>query len=484
MRRCTLIFLLSGLAIVTLGIVFGMVIFPHVLHKKIKQQIRLERGGELYNKWVDVKIPIYMKVYFFNITNPAEFSEGEKPILQEVGPWIYQQRRQKVVLLTNPENDTVQFRPKITYFFRANMSQGRTEEDVLNFVNVPLLSVISKAMSMGGFARSLIKGIVDDHAEELFVQKTVGELLFKGYDEPMIRELSEFQGEEIMPDNQFGFYYGKNGTAQDLFEIYSGIVENEKFGMTISWKGRKDLDFWGSKYCNMINGSDGSIFPPFISRDRVIRIFSPDMCRSIYMTYHSDVELKGVPAYRFTTPKEVMQDPRIEPENVCYCSQAVEDEDFDQCSKAGVFRIGACRKGAPIVASWPHFFDGDAEYLNQSLGLRPHKMLHETFLSLEPNTGALLAASKRFQINIEIKPARYFANVKKIPSMVLPLLWVDESVSLTDENADMLRAKLLTPLKVGSMGMFGLLGLGAILIVIAFVFIIFPCGGDNKGDKR
>lgn len=69
-------------------------------------------------------------------------------------------------------------------------------------------SVISKAMSMGGFARSLIKGIVDDHAEELFVQKTVGELLFKGYDEPMIRELSEFQGEEIMPDNQFGFYYG------------------------------------------------------------------------------------------------------------------------------------------------------------------------------------------------------------------------------------------------------------------------------------
>lgn len=37
MRRCTLIFLLSGLAIVTLGIVFGMVIFPHVLHKKIKQ---------------------------------------------------------------------------------------------------------------------------------------------------------------------------------------------------------------------------------------------------------------------------------------------------------------------------------------------------------------------------------------------------------------------------------------------------------------
>lgn len=54
------------------------------------QQIRLEQGGDLYNRWVDIKIPIYMKVYFFNITNPEEFSQGAKPILNQVGPWIYQ----------------------------------------------------------------------------------------------------------------------------------------------------------------------------------------------------------------------------------------------------------------------------------------------------------------------------------------------------------------------------------------------------------
>jgi hypothetical protein len=40
--------------------------------------------------------------------------------------------------------------------------------------------------------------------------------------------------------------------------------------------------------------------------------------------------------------------------------------------------------GAPIVASWPHFFDGDVEYQNQSIGLKPNKTLHETSLSLEP----------------------------------------------------------------------------------------------------
>jgi hypothetical protein len=31
-----------------------------------------------------------MKVYLFNITNPDEFAEGERPVLAEVGPYVYQ----------------------------------------------------------------------------------------------------------------------------------------------------------------------------------------------------------------------------------------------------------------------------------------------------------------------------------------------------------------------------------------------------------
>ncbi len=54
-------------------------------------------------------------------------------------------------------------------------------------------------------------------------------------------------------------------------------------------------------------------------------------------------------------------------------------------------------------------------------------------------------------------------------------------MSLTDENADMIKAKLLTPLKIGSFVMFGLLGFGALLIVIAFILIVLP--DRNKNDK-
>lgn len=129
-------------------------------------------------------------------------------------------------------------------------------------------------------------------------------------------------------------------------KIYSGVIDNTMFGETISWKGTDVLSFWDNDYCNMINGSDGSVFPPFVNRDRVLRIFSPDMCRSIYMTYLEDVEVLGVPGYRFITPKDVLEDPRVNAENICYCKRKDPDEEsLDDCSKAGVFYLAPCRKG-------------------------------------------------------------------------------------------------------------------------------------------
>jgi len=48
------------------------------------------------------------------------------------------------------------------------------------------------------------------------------------------------------------------------------------------------------------------------------------------------------------------------------------------------FNLIFINTGAPIVVSWPHFYDGDQMYVNQSVGLNPDRVRHETFLSLEP----------------------------------------------------------------------------------------------------
>jgi len=98
----------------------------------------------------------------------------------------------------------------------------------------------------------------------------------------------------------------------------------------------------------MINGSDGSIFPPFVSRDRVLQIFDPGMCRSISMKYMEDVEVHGIRAYKFAIPRDVLEDPRINSENECYCLESDGADDLKGCTKAGVLRIGACKRGRDV----------------------------------------------------------------------------------------------------------------------------------------
>lgn len=39
--------------------------------------------------WRTTPVPLYLHFYFFNLTNPLEFGNGSKPLLEEIGPYCY-----------------------------------------------------------------------------------------------------------------------------------------------------------------------------------------------------------------------------------------------------------------------------------------------------------------------------------------------------------------------------------------------------------
>ena len=43
----------------------------------------------MYEYWLDPPVPIYIQFYMFNLTNPEEFLQGEKPSLSQSGPYTY-----------------------------------------------------------------------------------------------------------------------------------------------------------------------------------------------------------------------------------------------------------------------------------------------------------------------------------------------------------------------------------------------------------
>lgn len=64
--------------------------FIHSVCIVFLQMIRLEPGNDVWNAWSDVKAPIFLHAYVFNITNHEDVLNGETPKLVELGPYVYE----------------------------------------------------------------------------------------------------------------------------------------------------------------------------------------------------------------------------------------------------------------------------------------------------------------------------------------------------------------------------------------------------------
>jgi hypothetical protein len=54
------------------------------------QGVQLVNGTEAYDRWRKLPMALFFKVYLFNVTNPEEVQNGANPIVQEVGPYVYE----------------------------------------------------------------------------------------------------------------------------------------------------------------------------------------------------------------------------------------------------------------------------------------------------------------------------------------------------------------------------------------------------------
>ena len=51
-------------------------------------EIPLVPDSKVTKAWMDPPVRPLLRLYFFNTTNPAGFLRGQKPRLQEVGPYV------------------------------------------------------------------------------------------------------------------------------------------------------------------------------------------------------------------------------------------------------------------------------------------------------------------------------------------------------------------------------------------------------------
>ncbi|CAL4110951.1 unnamed protein product, partial [Meganyctiphanes norvegica] len=471
-RTQVIILLVVGIILISGGLVF-MSMFPSIFEKMLTKKLILAPGTETMDSFTSPPIPIYMQFYMFNLTNKDDVvNTGAKPNLQQLGPYTYEEGRLKHDFKWNDDLGIITYRQNKSFYFREDLSEGNLETDKITTINAVMISLASKLSTLPDFAHGIGQIFLKRFNVNPFITRTVGELLFAGYKEPLLKQLGAITKDPVMKTGKFGFFYPKNNTNDGTYTVYTGARGMENYMNIYSWHGQKEVEFWKEDRCNMINGTEGSQFPPPLLRENNVVLFTAELCRSIYATYEKDVQHGPLTLYRYVLPDELLAE---SDENKCYCP-----DDFS--CRAGMMNIGPCKDGKPVIMSTPHFYQGNIEDARLLIGIEPNKEEHQTYLDLEPNTGVVFRAAKRLQVNMPLRRYADLPALKNVPELIYPILWVNESAVVPLDRSENLHQKLTKPKFVVKVACWGLVALGALLILIGIVRCILNIC-SNGGDK-
>lgn len=142
----------------------------------------------------------------------------------------------------------------------------------------------------------------------------------------------------------------------------------------------------------------------------------------------------------------------------------------------GLLDITKCMGGAPVLMSSPYFL-GSPDFLRTDLVDFPagNEEDHETFLDIEPISGAVVTARKRLQVNIPLKNTPEIIQLSSVKDVVLPLLWLEEAADLDQENADIIKDMVINPVNALEGVQWTMVAIGAAMMLTSIGFWVFMC---------
>ncbi|RWS15760.1 scavenger receptor class B member 1-like protein, partial [Dinothrombium tinctorium] len=183
-------------------------------------ELSLRKDSQMLKRWSKIELPIYLKIYLFEVTNPdeVEYQKG-KPILKERGPYTFIESRYKEILGYEQDERLIKYKEFTSFYFDRSSSVGDLEEEI-TFLNFPVVAAINNVMiqlnttDLGYVMLDVLKAVLDSLGEPLFEVHTVGEMLFKGYHVELFERLTTMAKEfgmdtpEKLPNNTFGLLVG------------------------------------------------------------------------------------------------------------------------------------------------------------------------------------------------------------------------------------------------------------------------------------
>nr|XP_015834959.1 PREDICTED: sensory neuron membrane protein 1-like isoform X1 [Tribolium castaneum] len=431
-------------------LLLGFIFYMPCLRSMVKWQRQLKPGNEVRDFYIKLPIPLDFRVYFFNISNPEEVKQGEKPILKQIGPYCYDAYKEKINVEDDKDNDTLTYNPYDTYFFNQMRTGDLSQDDyvtILHPLTVGIVNAVATQKPQYLSAVNKALPVIFKENSSIYLTAKVREILFDGVlincnvkDFSANAVCSQFKGQPAMVEvekNIYSFsllgsviflgdgqmvviFFQRNGSIPTRITIHRGVKNAADIGRVVTIDNKTDLDVWPEPECNAFRGTDGWVFPSFLEKEDGIWTVASDLCRSFKAQYVEDLKFHGVVVRKYFAD---LGDMSSNPAEKCFCPAP------EKCLPKGVMDLTKCMK-VPLYCTLPHFLRADEKLLQQVEGLSPELERHIIKIYFEPLTGTPMLGQRRIQFNLQLMPIPKVAMMKTVPEALHPILWIEEGVEL------------------------------------------------------
>ncbi|CAH0578419.1 unnamed protein product [Chrysodeixis includens] len=491
---CSSVVIAVGAALVVGSCVLSFIFVPDIIKNVIKDEVVLINNTIQMERFETVPFALRFSVRLFNLTNPDAVMAGGVPVVEEVGPWVYQLYQTRE--LTNMTHDRVWYHRHEHFEFDPVASYPNKEEDMVTIVNVPYHAISQVAENLIPnlmiVFNQMLDGIFGEYNSPIATFK-IRDLLFNGI--PLckdagltaalacniIRQIGEgSMNIEELEDGSltFAVLEYKDRYPSLLYEVDRGLSEPTLLGDIIRYNESSYFNYWRPYsdeepgVCNMINGTDAGIFRPFVDRTKSIYAINTDICRSVELRYQYDSEYEGIPTVRYSANEWLFAN-----DDGCFCLNVTRGHNReDGCLLKGAMELFSC-VGATLVLSYPHFLYADQIYANGVIGMHPDEENHRIFMDIEPNTGTPIVGAKRAQFNVFMRHIPGISETQHLRTTLVPFLWIEEALYLPEEFVNELTGRLLHNLRLVDI-------LIPVLIAVCCVVFVAGIGLTIRAKRR
>lgn len=245
--------------------------------------------------------------------------------------------------------------------------------------------------------------------------------------------------------------------------MHTGTSDVSQLGQIRTWNYDTETQYYDSP-CSDVRGSAGEFYPPGQTKHQPLTFFNGELCRYLDLYFDEEKDINGLNVYKYASSPRSVDNGTEYSEYECFTSRRDESEDLP----SGLMNVSACRFGAPVFVSFPHFYAADPYYLNLVDGLEPEKEKHEFQITMEPNLAIPVDVSARLQVNVKVQTYPDIGLFQETPTIYFPVLWFEQSVQIPDE---MIRELVMA----GSLPLIGYICCGVVVLIGIIVAIYAHC---------